>query len=145
MYFIYKFMKNGYPIYIGKTSNLKTRFDNHARERKPFVKKCDEILISKIDSSYEMDVLETLLILKFKPMYNKRQLNCLPWLNIQFNHELIEFETYDFYLKGLSLEEEIKELRNVNGKLKIQVKALMQTRELRIVKKEELEKELMLK
>ena len=44
MYFVYKFMKNGYPIYIGKTNNLKTRFENHQRERKPFIKNCDEIL-----------------------------------------------------------------------------------------------------
>ena len=131
MYFVYKFMKNGYPIYIGKTSNLQNRFEQHRRERKVFVKNCDEILITKINSSYEMDVLETILILKFKPMHSRKQLNCLPWLEIKFNDELIEFETYDFYLKGLTLEEEIQELNNLNRSLKIQVKNLMQTRELR--------------
>ena len=131
MYFVYKFMKNGYPIYIGKTSNLQNRFEQHRRERKVFVKNCDEILITKINSSYEMDILESLLILKFKPMHNRKQLNLLPWLEIKFNDELIEFETYDFYLKGLTLEEEIQELNNLNRSLKIQVKNLMQTRELR--------------
>ncbi len=136
MYFVYKFMKNGYPIYIGKTNDLKRRFEVHQRERKPFVKNCDEILITKINSMHEMDILETLLILKFKPMHNRRQLNCLPWLEIEFNDEIIEFETYDFYLQGLTLEEEIQELKNLNRSLKIQVKSLMQTRELRKQKNE---------
>ena len=78
-----------------------------------------------------MDILESLLILKFKPMHNRKQLNLLPWLVIKFNDELIEFETYDYYLKGLTLEQEIQELKNLNRSLKIQVKSLMQTRELR--------------
>ena len=60
----------------------------------------------------------------------------MPWLEIKFNDEIIEFETYDFYLQGLTLEEEIQELKNLNRSLKIQVKSLMQTRELRKQKNE---------
>ena len=78
MNFVYYFVDNtGKIIYVGKTSNLKRRIKEHFT-RGHLPKECyikiEKIFAAEVnESKYDTEICETLLIDKYKPVYNKEK------------------------------------------------------------------------
>ena len=98
MNFVYYFTdKKDKIIYVGKTSNLKRRMKEHfTKGHLPgeCYAKIDKIFASEVnDSKYDTEICETLLIDKYKPIFNKEK---------KFNEK---FEKTNFNLLKLSFKQ----------------------------------------
>lgn len=76
MNFVYKFINyDNEIIYIGKTSDIKKRMKQHFSSHAHLPKECYEqvykIYFSNVNSKYNAEILETLLINKYSPIFNK--------------------------------------------------------------------------
>ena len=60
------------PLYIGMTSQLKTRLSTHRRE-KPWLDKVDFIWTIPCDDKYDAERYETLCINRFNPVFNYKR------------------------------------------------------------------------
>lgn len=94
--FLYKYLKNNEVIYIGKTKR-----DVNKRVCEHFIKKDlpddADIFVYKCDTEAFMNVMEILLIDKYRPKYNK-DCNPIGWekANISFNEpEFIPLKEYN--------------------------------------------------
>src|SRR3990167_3182815 len=75
---VYLFKKKNKTIYIGKSVNLKARIKSHIENAKKDIKEkkiidnFDRIEIIKTDYEFNALLLESMLINKYKPIYNAR-------------------------------------------------------------------------
>lgn len=73
-YGVYKFLKDGLPIYIGKSVNLKHRLLSYliatGIKTRKMVSQAQTVEFVKVNSEIEALLLESLLIKKFQPKYN---------------------------------------------------------------------------
>ena len=67
-YYVYKFSKNGVPLYIGRTNNLVRRHDQHGGT--DFFRESDKFEYMEFENSIDHVIAEMYLINKFKPKYN---------------------------------------------------------------------------
>lgn len=65
-YFVYKLFNEGSVVYIGQSTNLENRISHHRMD-----KIFDNVVVVEVDSKEDMDGLESYLILKYMPKYNK--------------------------------------------------------------------------
>lgn len=72
MFYVYRFVKNNEVIYVGKTYSMDLRMYEH--KNKPFYKECDKIEYVEFEDEMNQSFYEILIINKFKPKYNKKDL-----------------------------------------------------------------------
>lgn len=114
-YYVYKYTYYGAIIYVGQTTCLSARHNQHMQE-KQFIeldKNKLKLYYFKVNHSVEKDVWETLLINKYKPAYNKAK------KFKRFDQRLLSFEepTWDIYGLGSnhnSIKETLIGLRKAN-------------------------------
>ncbi len=68
--FVYFLLKEGSPVYIGKSKNLMTRVKDHVRDpRKEF----DQIAVKMVPEDIPPDIVESFYIQHFDPPYNNNK------------------------------------------------------------------------
>lgn len=77
-YFVYKLFNQGSVVYVGQTISLENRIGQHRLD-----KVFDKVSAVEVESKEDMDGLESYLILKYQPDYNK---NCNLDLAKKFSH-----------------------------------------------------------
>lgn len=95
--YIYILLKEGKPLYIGKTKNLHRRLLQHSKDKWWFFA-IDKILYFEFDNKTDMDIYEIYYINKYMPPFNSDVKN-----KESFSHELPNIE-----FKELSVIEFIK-------------------------------------
>ena len=77
-YIVYRYLNlNGEVIYVGKTDNLKRRFNEHKSE--DMYKECYKVEYIELDNPADIEIYETYYINKYKPKYNSSKVyNCKP-------------------------------------------------------------------
>jgi len=78
-------------LYIGKTKNIHQRINQHLAEKNKISWKStiDKIMIAEVDSDIDLELYETYLINKLKPIYNGAKL--------YNNNSKIELKDLNFY------------------------------------------------
>lgn len=86
---VYVFYKNSEILYVGQTTNLRSRFVNHFRsvEHKNWKDTITHVEIYNLDNYREMMELESFLINSLKPTYNEKK-------HIE---PMLKTNNYDFY------------------------------------------------
>lgn len=82
-YYIYRYVHPNYPyLYVGQTTNLKTRIKSHDTNNGDNINRQytdllqqSEVLFFKVNSKSQMDYIESYLIDKYKPYLNKAKKN----------------------------------------------------------------------
>jgi excinuclease UvrABC nuclease subunit len=77
MYYVYRFInENGAIIYVGKTSDIVKRINQHFSENGHLPSVCYSSVASveciELKSKIDMDIRELYFINKWKPMYNQK-------------------------------------------------------------------------
>ena len=68
-YIVYRYLNlNGEVIYVGKTDNLKRRFNEHKSE--DMYKECYKVEYIELDNPADIEIYETYYINKYKPKCN---------------------------------------------------------------------------
>lgn len=66
---IYFLLKNKTIIYIGQSTNLLSRINDHTEEGKDF----DRVLYYEVNSNSDLTILETIFIKRFQPILNQQK------------------------------------------------------------------------
>lgn len=77
-HYVYKYVYNGETIYIGKNdTNLRSRINQHRAEKRFSPYLLADIYYASLSNKYDSDLMETLLIRKYRPLLNisKNQTN----------------------------------------------------------------------
>lgn len=64
-HFVYIYMNNGKPVYVGRTNDLIRRHNEHIKNDSSWVKYCDKIKCYILDSEHIASKLEAYLINKY--------------------------------------------------------------------------------
>ena len=75
---VYRYLNlNGEIIYVGKTGNLKKRFNQHKSE--DMYKECYKVEYIELGNPADIEIYETYYINKYKPKYNSAKVyDCEP-------------------------------------------------------------------
>lgn len=73
MYYIYKYYHDDELLYIGKTNDLWARYKQHKNDWERY-NEINKIMYTVCNTKDDMDMLEKLLIRKYKPVLNKAEL-----------------------------------------------------------------------
>lgn len=110
------YSEEGYLIYIGKTTSFKTRMYYHQSES--YKKFIDRIEVFEIDNVVNMDLYETYLINKWKPLLNIRK--TITYIPLTRNHnDYSRFESVDDIIKTYNPEFNPKKIKRSSSRLKI--------------------------
>lgn len=96
-HYVYKYVNEyGLIVYIGKCDKyLKSRIDSHQKD--PYSDK--KIFFARMANSVEADIMESLLINKYKPIYNEQKKS----LGVSISFEEPEWIDYSVYLSRVEL------------------------------------------
>ena len=117
-HYVYKYTYYGTIIYIGQTINLFNRHNQHMNEEQFLTLDRNELKLYyfKVNHSSEMNIWETILINKYRPIYNKKS------KFKDFDQRLLSFEEPTWHIYGLGsksdlIEETLREEMSKNKEI----------------------------
>lgn len=117
MYYIYKYYHDNELLYIGKTNDLWNRYKQHKNDWERY-DEINRIMYTVCNTKDDMDMMEKLLIRKYKPVLNKAELSDSTSLTITFEEPTFFIFTKEEIENRKKEDEKQKEIDNSFRRIK---------------------------